>query len=417
LLFKMHGNRSNIVLIQNQEVVSLFRNSLVKDWNLSIEGLNRVINQNWNAFIEEQGNLKKIYPTFGPLVNEVLKTSQFYSAETLQEKWEILQKILPEINNPPFYILDFEDKIHLSLLNLGKVLKVKDDPIEAINDFFYTYSRVHFYEKEKVDVLKRLEKQKQQALNYIQKTSQKLKELETGTKHDEIANIIMANLHQIPLKCEEVELFNFYDEKPIKIKLKKELSPQKNAETFYRKAKNQQIELEKLLENVSAKEVEVRKLEQHLHSVSEIEQVKMLRNYIKEHNLAQDHGPQQEHLPFKSFIIEGFNILVGKNAQSNDILTLKYAWKEDLWLHAKDVSGSHVIIKHQSGKAFPKNVIEKAAQIAAYYSKRKTDSLCPVIVTPKKYVRKRKGSAPGAVVVEKEEVVLVEPASFKETQE
>ena len=57
----------------------------------------------------------------------------------------------------------------------------------------------------------------------------------------------------------------------------------------------------------------------------------------------------------------------------------------------------------------PNTVLEKAAQLAAYYSKRKTDSLCPVIYTPKKWVRKPKGSAPGAVVVEREKVLLVKP--------
>jgi len=100
---------------------------------------------------------------------------------------------------------------------------------------------------------------------------------------------------------------------------------------------------------------------------------------------------------------------VGRNAEANDELTLKLAYKEDFWLHAKDVAGSHVIIKHQSGKNFPKDVIERAAQLAAYNSKRKTDSLCPVIVTPKKFVRKRKGDPAGAVVVEREQVILVEP--------
>jgi predicted ribosome quality control (RQC) complex YloA/Tae2 family protein len=91
------------------------------------------------------------------------------------------------------------------------------------------------------------------------------------------------------------------------------------------------------------------------------------------------------------------------------VLTLKLSHKDDLWLHAKDVSGSHVIIKYQSGKNFPKDVIERAAQLAAYNSKRKNESLCPVMVTAKKYVRKRKGDPAGAVVVEREEVIMVEP--------
>ena len=102
-------------------------------------------------------------------------------------------------------------------------------------------------------------------------------------------------------------------------------------------------------------------------------------------------------------------IFPGRNAEANDKLTLKYSYKDDLWLHAKDVAGSHVLIKYQSGKKFPKDVIEYAAGLAAYNSKRKNESLCPVAYTPKKFVRKRKGDPAGMVVVEREEVILVEP--------
>jgi predicted ribosome quality control (RQC) complex YloA/Tae2 family protein len=92
-------------------------------------------------------------------------------------------------------------------------------------------------------------------------------------------------------------------------------------------------------------------------------------------------------------------------------LTQKYSFKDDLWLHAKDVAGSHVLIKYQSGKNFPKEVIERAAQLAAWNSKRKNENLCPVAFTFKKFVRKRKGDPAGTVVVEREEVILVEPAN------
>ena len=114
-------------------------------------------------------------------------------------------------------------------------------------------------------------------------------------------------------------------------------------------------------------------------------------------------------LPYHEFEFKGFKIWVGKNAISNDELTQKYSFKEDLWLHAKDVAGSHVLIKYRAAKPFPKDVIERAASLAAYYSKRKNESLCPVTVTPKKFVRKRKGDPVGAVVVEREEVLLVTP--------
>ena len=105
-------------------------------------------------------------------------------------------------------------------------------------------------------------------------------------------------------------------------------------------------------------------------------------------------------------------ILVGKNAKANDELTLKVATKNDLWLHVKDVSGSHVVIKQKPGQNYPVSIIERAASIAAFNSKRKTDTLCPVIFTQKKFVRKVKESPPGQVVVEKEDVVMVQPAEI-----
>ena len=121
---------------------------------------------------------------------------------------------------------------------------------------------------------------------------------------------------------------------------------------------------------------------------------------------------QQKSLPYKKFNFMNYDILVGKSAAGNDILTQKIARKDDLWLHARDVSGSHVVVKNLPGKQFPGELIKKAAELAAFYSKRKNDSLCPVIYTLKKYVRKPKSMAPGKVKVEKEKVILVEPKNF-----
>jgi predicted ribosome quality control (RQC) complex YloA/Tae2 family protein len=93
---------------------------------------------------------------------------------------------------------------------------------------------------------------------------------------------------------------------------------------------------------------------------------------------------------------------------------MKHAHKADMWLHARGVGGSHVVIRHQSGKKIPADVLEYAAQLAAHFSKGRTDSLCPVIYTERKYIRKPKGSAPGQVAVEKEKVLMVKPGVLPE---
>lgn len=187
------------------------------------------------------------------------------------------------------------------------------------------------------------------------------------------------------------------------------MSPQKNAERYYRKAKNQKIEVDQLRKNIELKEAQLSKFQSHLDAVQVLEAPKELQQYADEHQLLETSSRQAETFPFRSFNLDGYAVWVGKSAKNNDELTRHYAHKEDLWLHAKDVSGSHVVIKQRAGQPTPPYIIEQAAQIAAYYSKRKTDSLCPVTVTPRKYVRKSKHMPPGAVVVEREEIVMVEP--------
>jgi predicted ribosome quality control (RQC) complex YloA/Tae2 family protein len=145
-----------------------------------------------------------------------------------------------------------------------------------------------------------------------------------------------------------------------------------------------------------------------LTAIDEESELKSLRKKIEDAGKPKKEK-QATPLPYHEFEFKGFKILVGRNAEANDLLTFKHSFKDDLWLHAKDVAGSHVLVKYQSGKSFPKDVIERAGELAAYNSKRKTDSLCPVVFTPKKFVRKRKGDPAGTVVVEKESVMIVVP--------
>jgi predicted ribosome quality control (RQC) complex YloA/Tae2 family protein len=224
------------------------------------------------------------------------------------------------------------------------------------------------------------------------------------------ADLLMANLTQIRPGTDRITLPDFYTENHlIEIKLKKDLSPQKNAEIYYKKSKKQQSEIDRLQQTLASKEKDIVDTKDHLAKLASITELKNLRSFVHAIGLSTIKKDSVEILPFHTFEYNGFKILVGKNAQSNDTLILTFGYKEDLWLHAKDVAGSHVLIKYQSGKKFPKDVIERAAQLAAYHSKRKTDSLCPVIVTPRKFVRKRKGDPAGSVIVAREEVILVEP--------
>jgi len=106
---------------------------------------------------------------------------------------------------------------------------------------------------------------------------------------------------------------------------------------------------------------------------------------------------------------EGFILYVGKNAANNDELTMHFAKPNDIWMHARGSSGSHAVLRINKDQRPPKQILQKAASITAYYSGAKKAKWTPVAYTYKKYVHKPKGANPGSVVISREEVIMAEP--------
>src|SRR5690606_11068507 len=122
-------------------------------------------------------------------------------------------------------------------------------------------------------------------------------------------------------------------------------------------------------------------------------------------------GAGEEAEPFRRFPLPGgLEAWVGKNAKGNAALTTRYAQPHDLWLHARGVAGSHVVVRRPSRTETPdRRAVEAAAALAAYFSQARTQPLAPVTVTERKYVRPVKGGPPGLVRVDREDVVMVAP--------
>ena len=409
VLFKMHGNFSNIILFLREDAVQVFKNSITADAQLKLSELDRPIDWSYEHFIRNQHNLQGVYFTFGKIIWRYLDEGGFQE-KTIYGKWEAIQNVVKKLNDPLFYISQLNAALILTLVPVGEILKEHRNPLQAVTDFYYSYNQANAFAKEKNTALSSLKAILRNCESYVDKTSVKLSEIERDNNYKIWADLIMANLHAIPFRSEKITLLDFYhDNMPTEIKIKRDLSPQKNAEVFYRKSKNQHIELARLQKALHEKEKEISSIRNKIETLESAVDLKAVRNAIASLELNTQKEKQVVPLPYHAFEFNGYKIWVGRNAQSNDQLTLKYAFKEDLWLHAKDVAGSHVIVKYQSGKSFPKDVIERAAQLAAYNSKRKNESLCPVVVTPKKFVRKRKGDPAGTVVVEREDVIMVEP--------
>lgn len=407
LIFKMHGNRSNVLLAHHDKVTKVFRNQFHEDLSIIPSSLHKTIDWSESAFLLNEHSLSKHYFTFGKPLWHYLESKNFSSLPS-EKKFQLILETIKKFEDPEYFIVEQGDKIMLTLFPIGNTVQIFRNPIQALNEFFHLYTSHGALYDERQALIKKLTQNAQACEAYIEKNTRKLKEIENDSRYKSWADLLMANIYQIPKGSSEIKLADF-DNQPVTIPLKPNLSIQKNAEIYYRKSKNQDIEINKLFESIEQKKAALKEINSKLLLAAGVSDLKELRTHFPAKEVKVSRQKQNEKVPFHEVEFKGFKIWIGKSADSNDELTQKYAHKDDLWLHVKDVAGSHVVIKHQSNKAFPKEVIERAAELAAYNSKRKTETLCAVVYTPKKFVRKRKGDPPGSVIVEKEKVIMVPP--------
>lgn len=361
LIFKCYDALINVIAVDNGEVSDVFRESIQNDWT-------------------------------------------YHDAEFSVTDHNIIEKLNAiSVTEGTFYLYKNSAAYYLALNETADELVLQtNDALDASTVFARYQLNVATFEQAKLSRIATLEGEIKKYRQQIKLSEQSIKQLVHESPFEETGHLIMANLHVIKPGVKEAELFNFYTNKNIKVKLKQDLSAADNAAYYYRKAKNKKIELEQMEQKLLSMRQKLVRHEELLQQVRQAENSKQLKPL-------QLSKKQQEIFPFKKFTFKDFEIWVGKTAANNDLLTQKYAHKNDLWLHAKGVSGSHTVIRHKAGKPFTSDVITYAAQVAAYYSKNKGNALAAVTYTLKKFVRKPKGSEPGQVVVDREEVVMVEP--------
>ncbi len=232
-------------------------------------------------------------------------------------------------------------------------------------------------------------------------------------------DIISANLYRIQKGDEVLVAQNFYDENQaeIEIRLDNTLSPSKNADKYYtkyKKAKNAEIyageQIKKTVEEIEYLEsvlYSVTNAQTPLH-LAEIRSELVAAGYIKGDNQKKKKEKSPAAGSPMEFYCKGYTIYVGRNNVQNDYLTLRMSRSNDLWLHTKNIPGSHVLVKYM-GEEFPNEVIEKAAEIAAFYSKGRNSSYVEVDYCPVSHVRKPNGAKAGMVIYEGYNTALVKP--------
>ena len=242
------------------------------------------------------------------------------------------------------------------------------------------------------------------------KLSRKLNALQEDLLHAEdaegqrmLADTIMANLYQLHKGQSSAELVNIYDGNTVTIKLNPILSPSDNAQAYYKKYnkyKRAQSELRQQIEATESMLTYLASLDASLLTATTKNEIEEIRQEMVTAGLIREIGKKkktalQKSQPLHLKLREGVDLYIGKNNKQNDYVTFTVGGPRDLWLHTKDIPGSHVIMKSTSPTA---EDIALAVELAAYFSKARSGSNVPVDCVERRYVKKPAGAKPGFVI-------------------
>lgn len=416
LLFKSFGKFGNVLLYEQHNIIPdhIFRFNFKKDWELRWTDIATC----WQSFTSERIILPHIEnpeqwkaQIKGIGIEELLENHHDFFDQTLVKKEKTIHLLSTHLSYLPKLIIEGEkariDWIQNPLMTLETVLIVLETELR-------TYLRWYFFEREKILLLAESGRQLKSIRNRLKTYQSRKLEMNNQRSFKEIGDLILGHAHSIRKGTSEALITDFFTGQRIRLKINPDLSAAENAEKCYKKAKNQGLEIANLDQNIGV-------LTEQLGVWENIEAAAMQATSPKDLRAFRDFVPQlkgggqknaENQKPYKRLEYLGFEIWLGKNAKSNDAL-LKDAHKNDIWMHAADVSGSHVIIRN-TGKPVAKNILEAVASYCAFNSKGKSQTLQTVMYTERKLVSKAKNGLPGQVKVVKFQTIDVQPRNLSD---
>jgi predicted ribosome quality control (RQC) complex YloA/Tae2 family protein len=237
-------------------------------------------------------------------------------------------------------------------------------------------------------------------------------------EHKRMGELLLANISTAKRSGDQVRIRDYYlpGEPVIALTLESDIPLKDHAAKFfekYTKSKRAGEEINRRVEQVTSDLVELERRESLLEAVKSSRDEATLATLEdkKPSGAVKSRKREQVKIPGvrRYLSSDEYEILVGRAAHTNDQLTFKVAKPNDLWLHAADYPGSHVVIRNHSRKEIPHRTIIEAAQLAARFSQAGEDSKVDVHYTARKYLSKPKGAAPGLVRLSQFKMITVTP--------
>lgn len=293
---------------------------------------------------------------------------------------------------------------------------------EAVERFYYEKDLKDRIKQKSGDIHKIVTNRLERCYKKLEILGGELQDAADSEKYKIFGDLIMSNIYYLKKGQEKARLQNYYSPQGeyIDIPMDIQLSPSANAQRYYKRYNKSKNAINKINIQIEENRQEIMYLETQLDNLdkcTEELEIEEIRNELAEQGYTKSRkAAGGKHVkaskPMVFISSSGLEIYVGKNNVQNDYLTLKLAANRDLWLHTKDIPGSHVIVK-TDGKNVDDATLAEAANLAAYYSKGRMSSKVPVDYTLKKNVKKPAGAKPGMVIYENHQTIYITPDEAK----
>lgn len=313
-----------------------------------------------------------------------------------------------EVNNKEFFS-------YTPLTHLQQEAQTFMSSQEQLDRYYYSKADRDRIKQIASDVERLVTNEKDKLVKKLVKLQKELNDAFKAKTYQLYGELLTANMYQISRGMSQIDVVNYYDEEgsTVTITLDPRKTANENAQKYfskYQKAKtaqqviNEQLTIAK--EELDYFELLLQQIENaKVTDMEEIREELMEQGYLKA-RLKKGKKQATKVMVEQYVSSDGTTIFVGKNNKQNDHLTNKLAARDDIWLHTKDIPGSHVVIKSQTPS---ETTLQEAATIAAYFSKAKLSSSVPVDYTQIRHVKKPSGAKPGFVIYDHQKTIYVTP--------
>lgn len=356
---------------------------------------------------------------FSPFIaKEIASHANLGSAKRYMEEFLKIQQQMINNNYSPTIYRDVKEDFHvLPITSFSEERESFTSTNRMLDQFYSGKAERDRVKQQAKDLYRFIKNEKSKNERKMKKHLKTIKKAEGANRHQKLGELLTANLHLVSKGDTSVTVIDYYDPEQyeITIDLNPNKTPSENAQSFYKTYQKLKTSKQVIEQEIMKTKQELNYFDQLLQQidvagVADLEEIRdelRAEGYLKRQAKGKKKNKPKKPSPEEFTATDGTQILVGKNNIQNEYVTTRIAHRDDIWLHTKDIPGSHVVIRSKDPS---EETLMEAAYLAAFFSKSQGSASVPVDYTKIRHVKKPNGAKPGYVTYDNQKTLFVTPS-------